>query len=690
MVPAKIDTISITNVSVKGMESIVDWFEQHLHSFFALGWSYLKSQQQMEELFFRTIIKAHKEMRQMKNETSFEMWVTSIFIHTCQELSDNSSLQDSGDSEPRQDLFKALDQLNGYEKDVMVLTYIKGIPNEEVAQLLQISVEKLKEHLVSGIQSLRNVMGYGSSFNGCEEYHMSYLDYLERTMDRPKKIDLEKHIFHCQNCQEDLAAFQDVMLTMLNLTERLEGFHVPSGFMENVVNRLAEVEKHRQQKNKKRKRMGLVFASIFALLMGIEYFTGAFASLYYSWTEKDPELSRYLQQGLGERMNLEAESNGVKIKIKGAIADDVQTIVFYEIEDTDGDNQYVMNSQDGVLVENAYEIMSREANLREYPLNHESAVNNEKKNVYHGKMSLLPLSKKNGTIKLKITKVQKLIRDSSDLNSIRAYENMEYETGEWNFKIPVIKQPSAEYALDEKTEVEGIPIRFDKLTIAPTATILQYSIPNDESEKWIDNLNFDYLEVNNKKAKADLYGRSYLDTKQEMNWSTFQTNFDPLFGEKPKAVSVKFGAIHLTIQDPKTIELNATQEYPQTFEYAGSTISIDRVEIGQPTKIVISNYEVENRAYESLQYNIIGEDENEPSSMEMSSEGVLVDKNGEEYKEDMAASYEDIEQPRYFVTVESMKVEGNNTGEKIIPKRLEIYGYNITKYLDDIVKISLK
>lgn len=672
------------------MESIVDWFDQHLHSFFALGWSYLKSQQQMEELFFQTIIKVHKEMRQMKNETSFEMWVTSIFIHTCRELSDNSSLQDSGDSEPRQDLFKALDQLNGYEKDVMVLTYIKGIPYEEVAQLFQISVGRLKEHLVSGIKSLRNVMGYWSSFNGCKEYHMNYLDYLERTMDRPKKIDLEKHIFHCQNCQEDLATFQDVMLTMLNLTERMEGFHVPSGFMENVKIRLAEVEKHRQQKNKKRKRMGLVFASIFALLMGIEYFTGAFASLYYSWTEKDPELSRYLQQGLGERMNLEAESNGVKIKIKGAIADDVQTIVFYEIEDTDGDNQYVMNSQDGVLVENAYEIMSREANLREYPPNHESAVNNEKKNVYHGKMSLLPLSKKNGTIKLKITKVQKLIRDSSDQNSIRAYQNMEYETGEWNFKIPVIKQPSAEYALDEKTEVEGIPIRFDKLTIAPTATILQYSIPNDESEKWIDNLNFDYLEGNNKKAKADLYGGSYLDTSQDMNWSTFQTNFDPLYSEKPKEVNVKFGAIHLTIQDPKTIELNATQEYPQTFEYAGSTISIDKVEVGQPTKIVISNHEVENRAYESLQYNIIGEDENEPSSMEMSSEGVLVDKNGEEYNEDMAASYEDIEQPRYFVTVESMKVEGNNTGEKIIPKRLEIYGYNITKYLDDIVKISLK
>jgi DNA-directed RNA polymerase specialized sigma24 family protein len=193
MIPAKID-------------SIVDWFNQHLQSFYALGWSYLRSQKQMEELFYRTIIKVHREMRQNKNETSFEMSVTSIFIHTCRELSDNSSLLASEESEPRQDLFKALDQLKEYEKDVMVLTYIKGISKEEAAHLLQISEEKMKEYLFSGIRSLRKVMGYGSTFNGCKEYHMNYLDYFERTMDRTKKIDLEKHLYHCQNCQEDLAA----------------------------------------------------------------------------------------------------------------------------------------------------------------------------------------------------------------------------------------------------------------------------------------------------------------------------------------------------------------------------------------------------------------------------------------------------------------------------------------------------
>ncbi|MEH7011843.1 sigma-70 family RNA polymerase sigma factor [Neobacillus niacini] len=690
MIP-KIDPISITTIKEKGVESIVDWFDQHIQSFYTLGWSFLRNQQQMEELFYRSIIKVHKELPRFKSETSFETWATSIFIHTCRELSDGRSLQASEESEQQKDVFKALDQLKGYEKEAMVLTYVKGISKEEAAHLLQVSVEKIKELLFSGIQSLRKEIGDGSHFNGCKEFQKDYIDYLERTLDRSKKIDLEKHIYQCQDCQVDLATFQDVILTMLNLTVRMEDLHVPSGFMENVKDRLAEKEKYRQQKNKIRIRKGLVIAGVFALLIGLDFFTGAFSNLYYTWTEEDQELRAFLQQDLGERLNLEAESNGVKIRIKSAIADDVQTLVFYEIEDTEEDNQYVMDYFDGVFVENVNEIMSHEGYQGYYPPDLESDVNKEEKNVYQGKMSLLPLTSDNGTIKLNITKLQKLIRDSSDRNGFRAYENMEYETGEWNFEIPVTKQPSVEYALDEVTAVEGIPVRFEKLTIAPTATVLQYGINNEQQEKRIDVLNFDNLEVNNKKVKADMYGRSFVETQQDVNWTTFQRHFDPLFGEKPKEVNVQFESIYLTFEDQKTIILDASQEYPQTFEYAGSTISIDKVEVGQPTKVVISDHEIENRAYESFQFHIVGEDEKETSSMEMNSEGVLMDKNGVEYDmNENPFSFEQIEQPRYFITVQSMELHNDNAGEKVIPKRLEIYGYNATKYLDDVVKISLE
>ncbi|WP_223820871.1 sigma-70 family RNA polymerase sigma factor [Bacillus sp. S3] len=691
MIPAKIDPISITPIREKGVESILDWFERHKQTFYILGWSYLSNQQQMEELFYQSIVKIHKELPRFKSETSFETWVTSIFIHICREIANDSSLQASEESEQQKNLFKALDQLKEYEKEAIVLTYVKGLSHGETAQLLQVSVEKIKELLFSGIQLIKKEMGFGLPFNGCKEYHKDYIDYLEKTLDRSKKIGFEKHIYHCQDCQEDLATFQDVMLTMSNLTEGIEDFHVPSDFMENVKARLAEKEKHRQLKNKKRKRMGTVFASVFALLVGIEVLTGAFTNIYYSWTEEDQELRAYLQQDLGERLNLEAENNGVKIKIKSAIADDVQTLLFYEIEDTAEDNQYVINNYEGISVENEYDIMNSNANQMYYPPDLESEVNNEKKNVFQGKISLLPLSKEKGTIKLKITQLQKLIGDPSDRNSLRAYENMEYGTGEWSFEIPVTKQPSIEYALDDETEVEGVPIRFDKLTIAPTATILQYSINHAQSGKRINFLNFDNLEVNNKKVKADLYGNSFLESPLDMNWSSFQAHFNPLFGEKPKEVNVQFGSIYLTIEDPKTIILDAAQEYPQTFEYSGSTISIDKVEVGLPSKVVISNHNIEKRAYESLQFNIMGEGENATTSMEMNSEGVLVDKNGTEYNMDInPVPYEEIEQPRYLLTVQGLELRSDNAGEKVIPTRLEIYGYNTTKYLDDVVKISLE
>ncbi|MBS4197328.1 DUF4179 domain-containing protein [Lederbergia citri] len=686
MIPEKIDPMSITTIRERDVESIVEWFDQHKRSFYILGWSYFRNQQQMEELFYRSIIKVQKEWPRFKKETSFETWVTSIFLHICRELYGDKSLQVSEVEEPPENLIKALDQLNEYEKEAVVLTYVIGITREEAADLLQVSMEKLKELLFSGIQSVRKEMGYGSSFNGCKDYHKNYIDYLERTLERSKKIDFEVHIYHCQDCQEDLGTFQDVIL---NLAERIEAFHLPTGFMENVKDRLVEKEKHRQLKNKKRKRMGLIFASAFTLLIGIGIFTGSFTKLYYSWTEEDPQLRAFLQHGLGERLNLEAESNGVKIKIKSVIADDIQTLIFYEIEDTAKDNQYVINYNDGVFVAKRHEIMSRELSTMDYPPDLKSDLNNREKNVYHGKLSLLPLKEDDAIIKLKIFKLHKLIRDSTVQNSFMNYEENEYEVGEWNFEIPIKKRSSLEYVLDEVTEVEGIPVRFDKITIAPTTTILHSSYIYNLPEKQIHGIAFDTLKVNNKKVKADMYsGYGYYENS---DWISFQTIFDPLFVEKPKVVNIQFKYAEFTVYEQKNIELDLSKSYPQNFEYAGSVISIDKVEVGHPTHVVISNHETKNREYQSLDFNVVSEDENIISSRSYDSEGVLIDKNGIDYDINKNPYvYEEIEQPRYYLTVQSITLHSNDSDKAAIPKRLEIYGYTTIKYLDNIVKLSLK
>ncbi|MFE8695984.1 sigma-70 family RNA polymerase sigma factor [Cytobacillus sp. FJAT-53684] len=686
MIPINIDSNQITANFQMSLESIVDWFDQNKESFYTLGWAYLRNQAQMEELFYRVILKIHKELPRFKREASLEIWVTSIFIHMCREVSADRSLKASEDSEIRPDVFKALDQLKEDDKEAMVLTYVIGFSMEEIADILQVSVEEIKRRLFSGIQLLREKLGYGSHFDGCKENHKLYIDYLGRTLDRPEKVDFEVHIYHCQNCQEDLATFQEVMSTMLKLSEVVGDFHVPSGFMKKIRARLAEMEKRRQLKAKKQKKIGLVLAGVFVVFMCTGFLTGWFPKLYYTWTEEDQQLRAFLQHDLGKRLNLEAESDGVKIKIKSVIADDVQTLIFYEIEDMNEDNQYMMNYYDGVIVENENEIMNHEAFPKYYP----PTLNNEEKNVYQGKMSLLPLTEDNGTIKLKVIKLEKLIQDPSTPEGFRGYGEIQYETGEWNFEIPVTKHPSIEYALDKELEIEGIPVQISKLTFAPTATIVQYGIKNEQPEKRIDFVTFDSLEVNKKKVKTDPYGNTNLYSQPDMNWTSFQAQFDPLFEEQPKEVNIQFGSIYFMIEDHKTIELDASKDDPQLFEYAGSTISIDKVEVGDVSTVVISDYQIKNRQYETFHFRVIGEDETEVSTMGMNSEGVLVDKSGKEYDiNELSIPFEQLEQPRYFTTVQNIELFNDYAGKKVIPKKLDIYGYSTTKYVGDVVKILL-
>jgi len=681
MIPAKMDPISTATIREKGIESVVDWFERHMESFYPLGYLYLRDQQQMEELFYRSIVKVHKELPRYKSETSYELWVTSIFIDTCRELSHDSDIQASGEN---QDLFHALGQLADGEKEAMLLTYVKGFTHEEAADILRISNDKMKALLVSGIQSVRKQLD-GTTYYGCKEYQRNYLNYLEKSMERPEKIEFEKHLYHCQECQADLASFQDVTFTLMDFSKRMNELPSMTPFMENVKKRLTEKEKHRQLMTKKRIRLGLVFASVFAVVIGIAFITGAFNYAYYGVTEEDEQLRSFLQQDLGKRMNLEAESDGVKVKITGVIADDVQTLVFYKIEDTEDDNKYLMNYEDGLYVENENEVLSQETYPRYYMPDLKAEMNKKEKNVFYGRVGLRPLKKDADTVKLKISKLMKMIPNPDESIGYNTW-NVEYKTGEWNFEVPVSKQPSIEYELNEETEIDGIPFRFHKLTIAPTATILEYGIFIGQPEKRIDYVEFDDLEVNNKKVKADRFGGGYTSSYQDVNWNSFKTQFDPLYGEEPTEITVQLKTAYFTVEDHKSIELDVTQKYPQTFEYAGSAISIDKVEIGQPTTVVLSDHEIKNRAYEIFHVNIVGENENEPMSMEMETKGVFVDRNGDEYDPEAGYfNYENIEQPRHFITEQIFKLNGN----KIIPKRIEIFGYNTTEYLDEVVKIRL-
>jgi RNA polymerase sigma factor (sigma-70 family) len=695
MIPAETDPFLISKVREKDMESIIDWFDQNQKSFYTLGWSYRRSQQDMEEIFHRTIVKVYDELHHFKKDTSFETWATSIFINICRSLSENNqkrSLQAS--EETQQKIFHALDQLEERDKEVIVLTYLKECPLDEVADILQIPVDTVKFRLFSGIQSLKEEMGYHTYLESCKEYHKHYIDYLGRTLNRPKKVEFEIHIYHCRGCHEELSFFQDIMLT---LTEVTDAFSVPSSFMERVKGKVIETEKRRQDRKKKRKLMGITFASTLALIIFTGFITNGFTNIYYSWVDwrnqEDEQLRAFFKSELGERLNMEEVSSGVKVKIKSAIADEVQTLIYYEIEDTNEENRYMMNFYDGVKVENDYEIMNLAAHSVYSPPMEQLELKNEEKNVYRGKISLPPILPDSGTIELKLTHLQKLVQDPESPTGFKAvpYEEMEYIEGDWSFDIPVTKQPSIVHELDKETKVDGIPIRLDKLIIAPTATLLQYSYQNNQEDKRIEMINFASLETKGKKVQPNLYtGNSFIDTNQNSEWTSLQTSFETLYFEKPKEVAIQFASIHLSIEKLKKIDIDVSKDFPQTFEYLGNNLSIDKVKVGNPTEVVIKSEVTEDRVYESLQFQITSDNARKKTSMGMSGDGVLIDKNGKQYDvNEYPFSIEKVGQPRFFQTKQSIELFNDASGEQVIPKTLEIQGYNTTKYVDNTVNVSL-
>jgi DNA-directed RNA polymerase specialized sigma24 family protein len=148
----EMDSSTITTIREKGIDSVVDWFDQHKQSFYGLGWFYLRNQQQMEELFYSTILKVHKALPRYKNDRPLKLWVAAIFIDTCRELSSNFP---AAEGEAHTDLFKALDQLKISQKEAMILTYGVGFSQQEAAQILRVPADKMKDFLLTAIQSVR-------------------------------------------------------------------------------------------------------------------------------------------------------------------------------------------------------------------------------------------------------------------------------------------------------------------------------------------------------------------------------------------------------------------------------------------------------------------------------------------------------------------------------------------------------
>ncbi|WP_318617628.1 DUF4179 domain-containing protein [Sporosarcina sp. YIM B06819] len=520
----------------------------------------------------------------------------------------------------------------------------------------------------------------------CKHIQEQIIDYLDGILNDNERIRFDLHVNGCKQCKDELLKCEEIIKS---LKIENESISIPHNFMDNVRQSVANTQKKKRKTFQRPAIVGIVAALIMTLFVGTAVATKSFTTFAEWWRDfgnkKNEQIENYVQHGLGDNVNIEAESNGVNITVTSVVADDVQTHIYYEIEDRNKENKYMVDFTNGIQIVNQDELVSLEK-----PINSHIGLYSDKSNVYKGRLGIAPLVASEGTITLKLDKIQKAIE--TDLGFSTPKDPINQMEGDWYFEIPVKKNSAIVHELNVETEIEGNPIYFDKLTIAPTITVLSYRYRTNKSDNRMNYLTIDSLESDGKHVYGSLidFAGVGFSQSEDNGWGRSEATFESLYFDNPTGIKVHIGSAEFTIQEKADFPINISKAYPQTFDYLGTTISIDKVEVGQSTKIVMSEELNAHRAYETFRYSIFDKD-NQRFSITSNLDGYFFDKNGTKYEgNEYFYRTNELEDAVFYSTEHHIELSRDGSEGELIPVRLEIYGYQTTVFYDSVVDISLE
>jgi hypothetical protein len=522
----------------------------------------------------------------------------------------------------------------------------------------------------------------------CHHSQEQLIDYLEGNLDETSRNELEDHLQECQGCQKEMRELQQLVAALELEGERIQ---VPEDFMRNVRTKVAKSQESRQKSYKQRAMIGLVAMLFLTVFVGTAVATNSFASVLDWWkdlsTKQDERTQDYVQHGLGEKLNLAAESNGVKVTITSVVADDIQTLIYYEIDDQTKGNKYMINYSDGLKIANQDQDWKSEDDPSYSPVRNHLSLYSKKDHVFKGRLGVAPMTADKGTIQLELSKLEKVTHTPGDSDTSQSVsgEKKEFIAGDWHFDIPVKKHPAIVHKIHVETKIDGNPIIFDKLTIAPTITVLSYRYRDENPDRRMGDIKISSLESKGKLVYDQFglggYGGS---SGSEKGWNSSEATFESLYFEKPTDVKIHIDSATFSVSKHAKFTIDSSKAWPQSFEYLGNKITIEQMEIGTPTKIVMTEALDPKRAYETLDYRFYDKDGHGGEGASI--DGYYIDKKGDKYK---ASEYlfrlNELDHPRMFSTEHHIEFSGGNN----VPVGIEIEGYTITKFYDKVIGISL-
>ncbi|MCC3356066.1 RNA polymerase sigma factor [Bacillus sp. REN16] len=164
------DAIILRKIKKQDMNAVIDWFDSRRGKFYKIGWAYLKNHHDVEDVFHNTILKVHDKISQLKEDKYFDTWVTTIFINECRDLYRKNKrkaaeqigvLEDMSEFETKIQVFDGLEKLDEKYKEVIILKYVRGYSQDEIAEILMVPIGTVKSRIYRGLLLLRNAIEGG-------------------------------------------------------------------------------------------------------------------------------------------------------------------------------------------------------------------------------------------------------------------------------------------------------------------------------------------------------------------------------------------------------------------------------------------------------------------------------------------------------------------------------------------------
>lgn len=157
--------ILVKSLKKGDLEPIGNWINSKKDKLYKISWAYLYNHEDVEDVIQNTMIKAYENIRYLKKVDKFETWFISILLNECRRYLRNNkrvvpeaNIEIHGYHSDQYNFFQEINYIDETFKEVVILKYVSGYSQEEIAIILDIPVGTVKSRIYRGLRDLRKLL----------------------------------------------------------------------------------------------------------------------------------------------------------------------------------------------------------------------------------------------------------------------------------------------------------------------------------------------------------------------------------------------------------------------------------------------------------------------------------------------------------------------------------------------------